>query len=446
MSAIGKQKNGRYLIQLSSGENEQRPKIHLGKVTRKQAETARMHIENLIRGTDLQEAAEWLKNKPECLRKRLEKIGLFRRKNERRWTVSEWVTHYIDSRPDVKEATKRKWRDVEGKLNTFFKKDFIEDVTVQHAKNFRIYLQTEADLSENSIRRHIGICRQFFNAAIEAEIIAKNPFRGQAVSVRANESRFFYVSMDVAQKVLKACPDAEWKLIFGLVRYGGLRCPSEVLLLKWTDVDFEHNRFTVHSPKTEHHDGGSIRIVPIFPELRPLFQQAFDDAKEGAIYCIERYRDTEVNLRTQMTKIIKRADLKEWPKLFQNMRSTRETELFKLTCGNIKAVCNWLGNSPAVAMKHYAQVTEADMREAAKMTILEDAEKEVQKEVQRGNAESGENPQETQEENAVSPYDSESKQDFAEVCKTEQSDTDWAVLDSNQRPPACRAGALNQLS
>jgi hypothetical protein len=36
-------------------------------------------------------------------------------------------------------------------------------------------------------------------------------------------------------KVLEACPNAEWRLIFALSRFGGLRCPSEHLVLTWAD-------------------------------------------------------------------------------------------------------------------------------------------------------------------------------------------------------------------
>jgi len=52
-----------------------------------------------------------------------------------------------------------------------------------------------------------------------------------------------------------------------------------------------------------------------------------------------------------------------------------------MTNGNVKAVCSWIGNSPEVAMQHYAQVTEADLQEAAKISLLEDAENMVQKTV-----------------------------------------------------------------
>ncbi len=116
----------------------------------------------------------------------------------------------------------------------------------------------------------------------------------------------------------------------------------------------------------------------MFPELRPLFQDAFDLAKEGDVFCITRYRDTGVNLRTRLTKIIRRAGLEPWSNLFQNCRSTRETELFIMTSGNVKAVCKWIGNSPKVALEHYAQVTEADLQEAARMSLMNDAEKVAQ--------------------------------------------------------------------
>ena len=65
-----------------------------------------------------------------------------------------------------------------------------------------------------------------------------------------------------------------------------------------------------------------------------------------------------------------RAGLEPWPKLFQNLRSTRETELFRMTGGNVKAVFTWIGNSPAVAMEHYAQLTEAGMRDVVKMSLI----------------------------------------------------------------------------
>ena len=62
-----------------------------------------------------------------------------------------------------------------------------------------------------------------------------------------------------------------------------------------------------------------------------------------------------INFRSRLLDIIATAGLKPWPKLFQNMRSTRQTELSERF--RLHVVCAWLGNSEAVAAKHYLQVT-----------------------------------------------------------------------------------------
>lgn len=88
-------------------------------------------------------------------------------------------------------------------------------------------------------------------------------------------------TLRLADKVLNACPDGDWRLIFALCRFGGLRCPSEVSRLRLNDVDWGRDRFLVHSPKTEHHEGKASRWVPIFPELRPHLEEAWETAEPG---------------------------------------------------------------------------------------------------------------------------------------------------------------------
>jgi hypothetical protein len=113
--------------------------------------------------------------------------------------------------------------------------------------------------------------------------------------------------------------------------------------------------------------------MPIFAELRPYLEDVFTLAQEAAEaegsklqptdYVITRYRQKNVNLRTQLERIIKKAGLKQWPKLFHNLRATRETELADQY--PIKTVCSWIGNSPAIAAEHYLQVTEEHFQRAA---------------------------------------------------------------------------------
>jgi hypothetical protein len=113
---------------------------------------------------------------------------------------------------------------------------------------------------------------------------------------------------------------------------------------------------TIRSTKTEHHSDGGIRACPIFPELRPYLEACRKVARKDDKTVVPKAIDQTSNLRTHFLRILKRAKLKPWPKLFQNMRSSRETEL--LNQFPPKAVCTWIGNSEAVAMEFYAQVTD----------------------------------------------------------------------------------------
>ena len=76
----------------------------------------------------------------------------------------------------------------------------------------------------------------------------------------------------------------------------------------------------------------------------------------GTVYFINRYRGGDVNLRTQLLRIIRKAGLQPWERLWQNLRSSRETELAETF--PLHVVTSWIGNTERVATKHYLQVTD----------------------------------------------------------------------------------------
>jgi integrase len=126
--------------------------------------------------------------------------------------------------------------------------------------------------------------------------------------------------------VLKACPSREWRLIFLLSRFGGLRCPSEHLALRWEDIDWGRCRIVVRSEKTAG-QGKADRVIPIFPEIHDDLLAEFNEAEDGADFVFANRRMSSGNLRPQATRIIERAGLIPWPRLFQNLRASRATEL-----------------------------------------------------------------------------------------------------------------------
>ncbi len=209
--------------------------------------------------------------------------------------------------------------------------------------------------AENTIRTICRHTQQFFKAAVKRRLIASNPFgEMKGLSPTSNKAREYFVSCAEAQKVLDACPDAHWRLIFASRVFGGLRCPSEYAGLRWTDVDWERGRMTIHSPKTERHEGKAERTIPIFPELRPHLEAVWELTESGTEFVVSRRLWPSTHY--SMEKIVRHAGLTPWPKLFQNCRSSRETELAEQF--PIHVVCYWMGNSQAVAKKHYLQITD----------------------------------------------------------------------------------------
>lgn len=121
-------------------------------------------------------------------------------------------------------------------------------------------------------------------------------------------------------------------------------------------------RIIVHSPKTERYKDQESRVIPLFPELVAPLREVFELAKPGTVPVITRYRQATQNLGTTFVKIIKRAGLVPWPKPFQNLRSTRETELMEIFPSHV--VVSWIGHSEAVARRHYLQTTDAHFEKA----------------------------------------------------------------------------------
>ena len=381
MASLSKDRDGGRRIQFING-TKQRKAIRLGQMPLAAANEFKRQVEALnwamiTKGTPDVKTAQWLNDLDPVLHEKLERVGLVDpRQQSIKATIGGFFDFYLQKkRADFKPNTLRNLLQVRKELVLFFGEHKpMAEVTDGDAEDWRSWLSNieekldgkiiKSKLGENTVRRHCGRARQLFRNAIKRRLITNNPFgEMKGIAVQANKAREFFVTHEMTTKVLEACPDAEWKLLFALSRYAGLRCPSEHLALRWSDINWAKNRMKIRSPKTEGHQGKESRVVPIFAELRPYLDAVWDEPPEEAEYVISRYRDANCNLRTQLERIIRKAGLVPWPKLFQNLRSTRETELAEEF--PIHVVCAWLGNSQAVAKKHYLQVTDEHFKQAA---------------------------------------------------------------------------------
>jgi len=366
MASISTDKAGLRRILFVNG-NGDRKAVRLGRAPMKLAREIKVRVEALnaakISRTSLDnEIAAWVAGIEDELANKLAAVGLIPTRTPMRVpTLGPFIREYIESRTDVKLRTRINLEQAERRLKEFFGElRSLESITPADVDRWVIAMRDR--YAEATAARTIKRARQFFTAARRGRLIDTNPFEEVKPGSMHNPERLHFVTREDTFKLIDAAPCADWRALIALVRFGGLRCPSEPLALTWSDIDWGRGRFLVRSSKLERMTSKGKRWVPLFPELRPYLEDLFHAPETGTQYVITRYRDASQNLRTTFEKIIHRAGLSGWPRLFQNLRASRETELaaeFPL-----HVVAAWIGNSAPVAAKHYLSVTDDDFDKA----------------------------------------------------------------------------------
>lgn len=354
-----------------------RRSLSLGRVPKRTAQATKIRVEDLVAAhlagtTPEPDTSRWLATAGDRLVNKLAAIGLAQ--NRSTALLGPWIDSFLHDREADNNFARRTYLSYlapfEHLRQHLGDNKPLRSITKAEARGWRDAVaklpgRNGEPLGENTVRKYVSKVRTLINAAIADELIDRNPFEGLPASTVEVRERQYFVTREEAAQVLGACPSLEWRLIFALCRFGGLRCPSELLVLRWGDVLWDRSRFVVDSPKT------GLRVVPLFGELRPYLEQAFDQAEPGAEFVIGRTRDSSTNLRTTMMKIVRRAGLTPWPKLFQNLRATRATELADDFPSHVATA--WLGHSEQIADKHYRQVTDDHFERASAAYMLQKA-------------------------------------------------------------------------
>ena len=261
---------------------------------------------------------------------------------------------YLAGRTDVSASTRSKYAQTARFLLEYFEADrYLATITASDAKKWKRWFEAyelknpDRTIAPATVSKHIKRAKTIFQEAIDARIIEESPMACLKAGSEVNRNRDHFIDQKTAAMVLDTCPDAVWRLIFAFARFAGMR-RCEFLSITWSDVHWHESKLRIDSPKTGE------RFCPIYPELLPYLEQAFDEAKPGQVRCIDRYTRS-ANLGTQMNRIIQNAGIVPWAKTFQNLRASKRTELEEQFANHV--VNAWMGHSAKVAEKNYLQVT-----------------------------------------------------------------------------------------
>ena len=378
---------------LIGGGKRQRQTIRLGDVSEKIANEAKARIEALetakLTSTPLDRTtAAWLDAIADTIHAKLVRVGLVEPREPvieeppvEEVAIGELVNRYVASRSKLKPNTLRNYETTKRLLVEHFgDRRSVRSIHAGHARDYREWLVGK--YSPATVSREVKRARQYFEYAKDCRLVDDNPFAKVKAGSQKNTKRKHFVGRDVIEKVLAACPDNDWRLVVVLARYAGLRIPSELERLTWSDVDWHGSKITIRVPKKEHIDGHETRIVPIFPEIEPYLRQAFDAAAAGSVHVLPARFHNEGYAYAGVLRAVERASVATWPKLFVNLRASRETELKREYPDHV--VHAWIGNSKEVAEDHYLMVTDDDYERAASGRPIYPAQNPAQSDAVRG--------------------------------------------------------------
>lgn len=368
-----KGRNGTFTWRISYYDRlEVRRYLRLGAMGKREATGIAARVESLVRTVNAglpldSELSAWSAKIGTDLANRLTEHGLLPERQIAK--LEEFTEAYITGRGNISPRTVLNFRQTQKSLVDYFGKERL----IHAIKPGEAHEWHEATLKDGyasaTVSKRIKQAKQMFEHAIAKRFILANPFKDLKPAGERNDERLFFVERSTIDMVMRiiACP--QWRVILALSRFGGLRTPSETLIVKWSDVLWDEGIIVVPSPKTKRHNK-AFRRVPLFPELREYLNAAWDAAPEGATHIVEKYKDaTNANLRTQFLRFLQRAGITPWERLFHNMRATRQIELCDEFPDHV--VSDWMGNSPLVAKAHYLKTTQTHLEKAIRPKAIE---------------------------------------------------------------------------
>lgn len=383
MASLILDKNGGAVVRIRTPDGRRFP-VRLGRLAKSRAQKIASHIAELEQcgktGVEPDSSTRaWLEGVDGELRDRLVRAGFCdNAANYRHVGLGDFADIWIAWKSaTVKESTVTRIKQAKRLLIEFFGDRKVASLTPGDGDDFRAWMigKRTRPLAEATARKRASDVRDMFDyARRKGAFDGDNPFSHLPTAPVGNRSRQQYVSEEDARKVLAELQGAgrltttQLRLVFVLSRWGGLRVPSEPQQLKWADIDWARGRIRVRSVKTEHLQGHEFRELPLFPELEQPLQDAFDSAESGAVYVVPYLQQRNwQGARRLMLAAMERAGVSPWPKLWHQMRASRQTDLADRFPAHV--VCGWLGNSKDVADRHYHQTTEAHYERAREEVV-----------------------------------------------------------------------------
>jgi len=203
--------------------------------------------------------------------------------------VSDLIARFnADRLPQLAPGTQRTYRHSLERFHTFFVElggdPLVADLGTRDVRDFLAWRRTHrggrakqsaAPISARALAKDRATLHTLLDLAVQLEERESNPVT-RTETPRADAREPVILSTEEFDRLFASCRDPMLRLyVLALGETGG-RCESEVLWLRWEDVDFAGQRMTIVSGRDGHRTkSGRTRVVPMAPRLAEAMREHF---------------------------------------------------------------------------------------------------------------------------------------------------------------------------
>jgi integrase len=153
-----------------------------------------------------------------------------------------------------------------------FARDRLDEITVERVDRYSQAKLREGKLNATSINKTIVVLASVLEAAVEYELVQRNPARGRRRKLPTSRPTRAFLEPEQVSALLAAAGELDdaardgrkiRRPLLATLGYAGLRI-GELLALRWCDVDLARGHLHIRASKTE----AGVRRVDVQPELR----------------------------------------------------------------------------------------------------------------------------------------------------------------------------------
>lgn len=220
--------------------------------------------------------------------------------------------------------------------------------------------QLGSRLKPGTVNRYMAALSHVFTICYkEWEYIRSNPLNKISM-MKEPRLRVRYLTDDERVKMLSESKklDPMLYLYIILALSTGAR-KSELLTLKWEDIDLEKNRAVLHETKNNER-----RAVFYYATAAAALQQKYKDRRKGFKYVFAKRRnDIPVNIYPNWYKLLEKLKLKDFR--LHDLRHCFATELARLGY-SLKDIAELLGHKTLTMVQRYAHMVDSHASKVVK--------------------------------------------------------------------------------